>query len=52
MYRHYARLNILEDLFEHSNFSTMLDVGCGSGALLEHFAKKELSVSALMFLVQ
>lgn len=40
MYRHYARLNILEELFKHNNFSAMLDVGCGSGALLEHFASK------------
>lgn len=41
-YRHYARLRILEDLYREQAFGSLLDIGCGSGALLDHFAERDV----------
>jgi ubiquinone/menaquinone biosynthesis C-methylase UbiE len=41
-YRHYARLRILENLYQEESFSRLLDIGCGSGALLEHFSERSV----------
>jgi SAM-dependent methyltransferase len=42
-YRHYARLRILENLYREQAFGSLLDIGCGSGALLDHFAERGVS---------
>ena len=42
-YRHYARLRILEDLYREQAFGSLLDIGCGSGALLDHFVERGVS---------
>lgn len=39
-YRHYARLRILENLYAQTPFTRMLDIGCGTGHLLQHFIQK------------
>jgi SAM-dependent methyltransferase len=39
-YRHYARLRILEDLHTEQPFSSMLDIGCGTGHILKHYIAK------------
>jgi len=39
-YRHHARLRILERLYDEQPFASLLDIGCGSGALLDHFGER------------
>ena len=41
-YRHYARLRVLEELYAERPFASYLDVGCGSGALLQEFVEREV----------
>lgn len=36
-YRHNARLRILKKMYGEQPFSNLLDIGCGSGALLDEF---------------
>ena len=42
-YRHYARLRILENLYADQPFNTMLDIGCGTGHLLQHYIAKNVT---------
>lgn len=39
-YRHHARLRILEQMYHQEAFTSMLDIGCGTGHILNHYIAK------------